>query len=48
MLKKMQKDKEITEDELHKGQDRVQDLTNDFIKKIDEAAEHKEKDIMEV
>lgn len=47
-LKKMQKDSSITEDDLHKGQDRVQKLTDEYIKKIEEAAEHKEKDIMEV
>ena len=47
-LKKLEKESEITEDDLHKGQDQVQKLTNDYIKKIDETAEHKEKDIMEV
>jgi ribosome recycling factor len=47
-LKKLQKDKEITEDDMHKGQKQVQELTDNFIKKIDETVEHKEKDIMEV
>lgn len=47
-LKKMQKDKDITEDDMHKGQHKVQELTDNFIKKIDETTEHKEKDIMEV
>lgn len=47
-LKKLQKDKEITEDDLHKGQHLIQELTDDYIKKIDEIVSHKEKDIMEV
>jgi ribosome recycling factor len=47
-LKKLEKDKEISEDELKKSIDEVQNLTNDFIKKIDEKLEHKEQEIMEV
>lgn len=47
-LKKLQKDSEITEDDLRRGQERIQKLTDEHIKKIDEMAEHKEKDIMEV
>lgn len=47
-LKKMQKDSEITEDDLKKGQDKIQKLTDEHIKQIDEAVKHKEKDIMEV
>ncbi len=47
-LKKMQKEGEITEDDLRRGQERVQKQTDEYIKKVDEAAGHKEKDIMEV
>lgn len=47
-LKKLQKASEITEDEERKGHDRIQKLTDEFIAKIEEAMEHKEKDIMEV
>lgn len=47
-LKKLQKDSEITEDELKKGQEKVQKLTDEHIKQIDEATKHKEKDVMEV
>jgi ribosome recycling factor len=47
-LKKLQKDGDITEDDLKKGQDKVQKLTDDHIKQVDDAAKHKEKDIMEV
>ncbi len=48
LLKKMKGDSKITEDELKKGSDQIQKLTDDFIKQIDETASHKEKDIMEV
>lgn len=48
LLKKMKDESKITEDDLKKGQDRIQKLTDDFIKMIDEASAHKEKDIMEV
>ncbi len=47
-IKKMLKDKEITEDEQHKGLDDTQKATDDLIKKIDDMAGEKEKDIMDV
>ena len=47
-LKKMKDDGKITEDEFKKGQERIQKLTDDFIRLTDETAAHKEKDIMEV
>lgn len=47
-LKKLKDESHITEDDLKKGQDKIQKLTDDFIKSIDEMAAHKEKDIMEV
>jgi ribosome recycling factor len=47
-LKALQKNSEITEDDERKAHDRIQKLTDDFIKQIEEALEHKEKDIMEV
>ena len=46
--KKMKKDGEITEDELKRLDKDVQDLTDRFIKKIDEIAGAKEKEIMEI
>ena len=47
-LKKQEKDKEISEDE-HKGlAEKVQKLTDDHIKKIDESLATKEKEIMAV
>lgn len=47
-LKKMKKDKELTEDDMFKGQDEAQQMTDSFIKKIDDAANEKEKEVMEV
>lgn len=47
-LKKLEKDSTITEDDLKQGQDKVQKLTDEHIKQIDEEAKHKETDIMEV
>jgi len=46
--KKLEKDKEISEDENKSYQDDIQKLTDDYIKKIDERLAEKEKDIMEV
>ena len=45
-LKDLEKDKEISEDEAHKGKDEVQKITDDFIKKVDAQAADKEKEIM--
>ncbi|WP_096189094.1 ribosome recycling factor [Evansella halocellulosilytica] len=47
-LKKVQKDGEITEDELRRGQDDVQKLTDNVISQIEEIAKAKEEEIMEV
>jgi ribosome recycling factor len=47
-LKKMAKDKAISEDEERGGLDDVQKLTNTFIGKIDELAKNKEQEIMNV
>jgi ribosome recycling factor len=47
-LKKMLKDKLVSEDEERSGLDEVQKLTNTFIAKIDELAKNKETEIMSV
>lgn len=47
-LKKIEKDKEISEDELKKSLDEIQKITDSYIKKVDEVLEHKESEIMEV
>jgi ribosome recycling factor len=46
-LKKMEKKKEVSEDEVRKGTDLIQDLTNKTIKNLDELLAKKEKEIME-
>lgn len=48
LLKQMEKDKEISEDELKRGEKDVQELTDDFVRKIDEIVAAKEKEIMEI
>ncbi len=45
-LKDLKKQKTIPEDEFFKGQDEVQKLTDDYIKKLDALAAEKEKEIM--
>lgn len=47
-VKKAFKDKVISEDESKKGEADVQKLTDDFIKKIDQIAEEKEKSILTI
>ena len=47
-LKKMKKDSEITEDDLHNGEEKMQKITDKFIKRIDEMVEEKEQDIMAI
>jgi len=47
-LKKLEKDKAITEDELKKYEKDVQDITKSFELKMDEAVAHKEKEVLEV
>jgi ribosome recycling factor len=44
-IKKLEKQKEITEDDSHKGLDEVQDLTDKYIEGIDEAFKNKEAEI---
>jgi len=47
-LKKMEKEKKLTEDELKEAEKETQKLTDEHIAKIDELIKHKEKEIMEV
>jgi ribosome recycling factor len=47
-VKKMQKDKAISEDELKKAEADVQKLTDDYIKKVDQVSDEKEKSIMTI
>ena len=48
LLKGAQKDGDISEDEMHRNLTKVQDITNEFAKKIDEIITEKEKEIMEI
>ena len=47
-LKKEQKDKKITEDQLRDAELETQKLTDEHIKMVDDVLKHKEKEIMEV
>lgn len=47
-VQKLQKDKQITEDDERSGLDRIQKLTDGYIKKIDELAKKKEQELMKV
>lgn len=47
-LKKLEKDKKITEDDLRRGQDEIQKLTDKYVAKCDDALAVKEKEIMEI
>jgi len=47
-LKKKKSDKVLSEDEMHKGQDEVQKLTDSYVAKADSAFAAKEKEIMEI
>ncbi len=47
-LKKMEKDKEISEDDQHRGSGEMQKLHDHYIGQINETLESKEKDIMTV
>jgi len=47
-LKVLQKDSDITEDDLHRGEKETQELTDKYIADVSETIENKEKDIMTV
>ncbi|WP_462323350.1 ribosome recycling factor [Desulfoplanes sp.] len=48
ILKQQKNDKEINEDDMHRGQDEIQKITDDFVKKAVGFLESKEKEIMEI
>jgi len=45
-LKEMKKEKILSEDEAHRGQDEVQKITDEYIKKVEALSAEKEKEIM--
>lgn len=47
-LKTLQKDKSITEDDLKKGEDQVQKLTDKYVGQVDEMLKQKESELMTV
>jgi ribosome recycling factor len=48
MLKSLEKDKEITEDDVRRGHDKIQEMTKVYIERIDQILKAKEDEIMEV
>jgi ribosome recycling factor len=47
-LKKLQKDKDITEDDQKRTEKEIQDLTDQFVKSVDDILDTKEKEVMEI
>ena len=47
-LKKLEKSSDITEDDRKRGEEKIQKLTDRFVKELDELLLLKEKEIMEV
>lgn len=47
-IEELEKEKEITEDDKFKGLDELQKITDDYTKKIEDAAAVKEKEIMQI
>ena len=48
MAKDLENDKEIAEDESHRVQKKIQDLTDEYTRKIDHEAEAKEEEILRI
>ena len=47
-IKKLEKDKELSEDESKKAQNQIQKITDEHIAKVDEMFKSKEADILKV
>jgi len=47
-LKEFEKEKLIPEDDFYRGKDKVQELTDEFVKTIDEIGQRKEEEVMEI
>ena len=48
MLKELEKDKEISEDDERRGQEAVQKLTDDFVGRVEKMLAEKEADLLEI
>ncbi len=47
VLKKGEKEKEFSEDDRIRGEEKVQEITDEYVKKVDELVEKKEKELLE-
>jgi ribosome recycling factor len=47
-LRSFEKEKLISEDDMYRAKDRLQELTDEFVERVGEIGEHKEQEIMEV
>lgn len=47
-LKNLEKGKEISEDDLKRGEKEIQEVTDDYVARIDQVIAEKEKDLMEI
>ena len=47
-IKDLEKEKEIGEDEARKGEEQIQQLTNKFVKEMDDLLAEKEKELLEI
>ena len=47
-IKDLEKNKEISEDQMHDGQEQVQKLTDNYVGRVNDILEKKEQEIMEV
>jgi ribosome recycling factor len=47
-LREFEKEKMISEDDFFRGKDEVQDLTDEFVERIDELGKRKEEEVMEI
>lgn len=47
-IKKLEKDKALSEDESKKGQDEIQKFTDEAVKKIDGLVKHKEEELLKI
>jgi len=48
MLKELNKEKELTDDDLKRSQERVEQLTKEYVEKVDKLLKGKEDEIMAV
>lgn len=48
MIKDLKKEKQISEDEQFRAQEKIQNITDEFIERVDKLVDKKEKEIMEV